>query len=187
MEIINNKNNDVVFDLGNRILGYLNKFEVSDSLGEIWVSNKPWTRELKTRLYEICTEMPSLKPPFQNLIATSGMESPVNSEWLYDFTFYSMDGSNTTNIILAAEIEWGLDFEDDILFDFEKLIQARSDYRLMIFQAANNNAIAEIFEKLKDSANRFKHSQNGDKYLLAGWSQQPNEWKFKTCSYTLNK
>ena len=55
MEIINNKNNDVVFDLGNRILGYLNKFEVSDSLGEIWVSNKPWTRELKTRLYEICT------------------------------------------------------------------------------------------------------------------------------------
>ena len=67
------------------------------------------------------------------------------------------------------EIEWGFgnaSLFEKVLDDFLKLVQARTDLRVMVFQG---NGIDKTTDDLISKAKRFSLNQKGDLYLFAGW------------------
>ena len=91
-------------------------------------------------------------------------------EWLFDVVWMSLAWEprrQLKRIHLVVESEWGN--QGDIRDDFEKLLVARSDVRLMIFQASNKAEVKEVFNLLQGEAEGFEQRQAGDYYLLAGY------------------
>jgi len=67
------------------------------------------------------------------------------------------------------EIEWGFGAAtifEKITKDFLKLVQARADLRVMVFQG---NGVVSVTDKLVAMAENFEGSQQGDRWLFAGW------------------
>ena len=93
-------------------------------------------------------------------------------EWLFDVVWMSLawEPRQLKRIHLVVESEWGNC--GDILDDFEKLLVARSDVRLMIFQASNEVEVEEMFDLLEREAEGFEQRQAGDYYLLAGYDRR---------------
>ena len=56
----------------------------------------------------------------------------------------------------------------DCIDDFEKLLVARSDVRLMVFKKHNKSKVEEGFNRLEREAREFGQRQCGDYYILAG-------------------
>ncbi len=135
---------------------------------EEWDSNEYWTKEIKTRLLKIGSDN-----GFS--VAASGVKGVDYGEWLYDVFWYS-NRSKLVDIGLAAEIEWGISFEEHIQPDFEKLLVARARQRLMIFQAMNENVAKHIFQDLIEIIDRFKLNQSGDRYLLIGYNREKKDF-----------
>lgn len=84
-------------------------------------------------------------------------------EWLYDVLWWhENDQGYAIDIPLVAESEWGGPgkFQDD----FQKLLLARSKYRVMIFECGN-----DIIKWSKDQIKKFNHTQTGDRYLFCSW------------------
>jgi hypothetical protein len=77
-------------------------------------------------------------------------------EWLYNLVWYDGRCGELRDVILAAEIEWATwahtdeDGLNKILYDFEKLLVARTEYRIIIFQG-KNDFIDRTFERLEKS------------------------------------
>jgi hypothetical protein len=138
----------------------------SKSQGKRWLYGK-WTEEIKTGLVKLGHE--------------NGYEASANKcknadckEWLFDLAWYKYDTKRRMDdLFFVMECEWGK--EDDIREDFEKLLIARSRYRLMIF---NGNTLEKIANSLKDRINIFKGSQKGDRYLFAGWGCNNQKYEF---------
>ena len=65
---------------------------------------------------------------------------------------------------LVAEIEWGN--SGDVWDDFQKLLVARADVRVMIFDEHHDLAV----EDLIDQINFFNGTMAGDHYLLASYN-----------------
>ncbi len=55
---------------------------------------------------------------------------------------------NLFDVALAVESEWKMDFDAEILWDFQKLMVSRAKFRVMIFQARNFESIHLDFERL---------------------------------------
>ena len=96
------------------------------------------------------------------------------TEWLFDYVEYEEDEfSNLKNIILVAECEWNFfrkeNYFSDLKFDFEKLLVAKSDYRLFVFESDTREYVIEIIEKLKLGIQAFDKIQKGDRFLFSGW------------------
>ena len=92
-----------------------------------------------------------------------------DKEWLFDVVWMSLawEPRQLGRIHLVIEVEWGNC--GDIMDDFDKLLVARSDVRLMIFQASNQKQVEEPLSLLKAEAQGFEPSQTGDYHLLAGY------------------
>ena len=79
------------------------------------------------------------------LTAASGCNAD-QGEWLYDVVWYQSDHANhMTDVPLVAESEWGRG--SAVKDDFEKLLVARSKYRVMVFQADSEDEVRELFGK----------------------------------------
>lgn len=91
-------------------------------------------------------------------------------EWLYDHHWRLSEGDcEFVRIPLIMEIEWGFgnaSLFEKVLDDFLKLVQARTDLRVMVFQG---NGIDKTTDDLISKAKRFSLNQKGDLYLFAGW------------------
>ena len=85
---------------------------------------------------------------------------------------------------LVAECEWG-NFER-IIEDFEKLLQARAGFRLMIFTGSNQANSEEIAERLADRVREFKGSRAEDAWLLAAWEGSSDDWSFRYFTIEMN-
>lgn len=105
-----------------------------------------------------------------------GCENANCGEWLFDLAWYKYNSKRQMeNLFLAMESEWGK--EADIRVDFEKLLVARSQYRLMVFQG---NSIDTITNNLINRIDTFQESQKGDRYLFAGWDWDTQKFIFST-------
>lgn len=85
-------------------------------------------------------------------------------------------------IPLVMEIEWGFGAKtilNKITEDFLKLVQARADSRVMVFQG---NDIGSITEILIHMAEKFEGSQQGDRWLFAGWGWDTKQMHCKLWS-----
>ena len=71
---------------------------------------------------------------------------------------------------MLVECEWSLT-QDEIFDDFEKLLVARADVRLMIFQARTAQDVHALFARLRAETQGFTQHQSGDYYMLAGYDR----------------
>ena len=132
---------------------------------EEWDKNSYWTSGVKDKLIELGHEL-------GYLVATSKKKGKADwGEWLYDLIWYENHDSGTMrlkNMPLACEIEWDYSF-GEIQHDFEKLLVARTQHRLMILQADNHAEIIKTFNALDIIVDGFELKQSGDRYLYIGY------------------
>ena len=111
-------------------------------------------------------------------VCAGGVEGATwPTEWLYDMVWLQVSNDfNIENIGLVAEIEWGEDWE--VLEDFQKLLQARADVRLIVFDHEDG-----LQEQLKRQIRKFKKSQPGDRYLFVSYVNAGRRPKFVLKEY----
>jgi hypothetical protein len=98
-----------------------------------------------------------------------------NSEWLFDLHWY-IEGKNpytTTRLPLVMECEWQQKRRGDrkvpfsgIKYDFQKLLVANAEFRLMIFKIVRPTDFEQLSEYFEDNINNYKHLASGSKFLF---------------------
>lgn len=138
---------------------------------ERWQGERPWSVAVKTALVEIGRQL-------GYKTAANGCESDDGKEWLYDVVWYLCDRTGCMlDVPLVAESEWGS--ERAIREDFEKLLVARSHYKIMIFQSGSEEKVRDIFKKMHSWVSNFSRTIPDGKYILIGWAQ--DRWVFEEC------
>ena len=94
--------------------------------------------------------------------------------WLFDLCWYKEFSEGLANQPLVAEFEWQQHYKH-IRYDFEKLMVARADHRLMVFQQPNNTEFDGVVEKLIKCIANFDGTAIGDRYLFACWLNDGSE------------
>ena len=133
-----------------------------------WATDAMWTVAVKEALV-------SVGRSFGWLTAASGCNAD-QGEWLYDVVWYQSDHANhLSDVPLVAESEWGRG--GAVKDDFEKLLVARSKYRVMVFQADSEDEVRELFGKMRIWVAKFHCTRPGDRFLLVGWAK--DHWVFE--------
>ena len=163
---------------------------VREGLGNLEVV-KPWTdtegtKAVKTKLCEIGREFGYSVYARANEVAKAYRD---DGEWLYDVTWLEYEPKPfpdglLIDVHLVAECEWG-NFER-IVEDFEKLLQARAGFRLMIFTGSSQANSEEIAERLAERVWEFKGSRAEDAWLLAAWEGILDDWSFRYFTISMN-
>lgn len=96
----------------------------------------------------------------------SQCDNPDRPEWLYDVTWLQRTGGIIADSPLVAEIEWLHDGRE-IMKDFQKLLLARAEVRLMVFEASNPTRARELTDELIAQARAYSRTEPGDRYILA--------------------
>jgi len=99
--------------------------------------------------------------PIRQIVAG---ETPDHNEWLYDVLWWHEDKPwFMIDVPLVAESEWGND--NAFKYDFQKLLLARSKYKIMIFECRDHTP---IIQWSKEQIRHFRGTQ-GDRYLFCSW------------------
>jgi hypothetical protein len=132
--------------------------------------NKWWTIRIKDGLCQLGHNM-------NCVVSANGCEcADEKEEWLFDMVWTFPIG-NWNEIKLAMECEWSLD-EGEIWRDFEKLLVVRSKHRVFIFNQSNENKVKKMMKEFRESINNFKDGLPGDRYFLAGYSVDLDDFIF---------
>lgn len=146
-------------------------------------SNSEWTQEILVSLGRLGQRRPD--PDYfvcsHGFGDTGWLETKNCGEWLHDQTWLDYNWGITPRqlkrMVMALESEWGN--AGDVLDDFEKLLVARADLRVMIFQAPDADALSEIFRQLTEAERRCETRVAGDNYLLCGYDNQRCRFDFR--------
>jgi hypothetical protein len=151
--------------------------EIAIQLSAIWnhandSTCTEWTKGINTILHQLAKDYSSKET--RNILTACKSTFCNNQEWLWDFVWYENNTAGLDNIELIAESEWknpygNTDYFADLQYDFEKLIAGRSSHRLMIFEAQNTAECDVYHEGLKAVVKNCKLSRAGDRYMLACW------------------
>lgn len=99
-------------------------------------------------------------------------------EWLYDFVWREFDENNDLlKVVLTMEIEVSESKIPSLLYDFQKLLQADSEYKIFVFQTETEADVLAAMDALKAAAQHYQ-SKSESKFLLCGWSTQLNLFSF---------
>jgi|GEM_PF-6036766 hypothetical protein len=128
-----------------------------------------WTKAVKNGLCELAHSMN------YDVTANGCDDADDKEEWLFDMVWTHK--GEFTEIILAMECEWNLD-ENNIWDDFDKLRVVRCKYRVFIFNQYNKTEIEYMMKQFKEEINKFKSTLPGDRYLIAGYSRNEDEFIF---------
>ncbi len=111
-----------------------------------------------------------------------------SNEWLYDLLWWDQGEGNIidagqfhiVDIPLVAEIEWGN--ANAITDDFQKLLLARSKYRVMIFQSSNETLdwCTNLIQNLIKHIQNFRSTISGDRYLFCAYVNNEHGFHFKS-------
>lgn len=139
---------------------------------------RPWTREVKTALCRwglsqgFYVYAHSIRDRFREV----PKKRRPQYEWLFDVTCLTYNGRYLDRVPLVAECEWGN--EDDIYDDFEKLLLARAEIRVMVFDADQLNS-ENKFRKFEKYVGRCTWTQPEDTYLLAAYTQDRDGFDYR--------
>ena len=135
-------------------------------------SETEWTKRVKQTISEV-----SKKHDFK--VYASSVPGVDGGEWLYDISVMklSKDGG-IKQFLLAVESEW-IQKRWEIKEDFLKLVVARSDARVMIFQTKDQKQFNDITIYLKSLAKSFPLSQDNDKYLFICWVKEKRGFSYE--------
>lgn len=97
-------------------------------------------------------------------------------EWLYDFVWREFDEQNNLKkVVLTMEIEVS---DKYFKYDFNKLLQADSEYKIMVFQVKSTQELEDVFSSLHSAIQAYE-SRVKSYYLLVGWCTSENNFSFK--------
>lgn len=125
----------------------------------------------------------AIKDRFRDEGAQRGYRSRPSHEtkagqWLYDFVWREFDeNNNLLKVVLTMEIEVSESKISSLLYDFHKLLQADSEYKVFVFQTKTEADVQAAMIALKTAAQHYQ-SRSASKYLLCGWSTQLNQFSF---------
>lgn len=135
-----------------------------------------WTKEVKTALCNACRE--ALKDTGQQvkLFASGVADATDGGEWLFDVTclLYGDDGF-MCRAPLVAESEWGL--RSEVGDDFEKLLLARADVRVMVVDRNYWDSTEDVAAELARYVAAHEKGTPTDTYLLAAWTREGFEYR----------
>lgn len=111
-----------------------------------------------------------------------------NSEWLYDLHWY-IEGKNhytTTRLPLVMECEWQQKRRGDskvefsgIKYDFQKLLVANAEFRLMIFKVIRPTDFEKLTEYFEDNINNYQHLPTGSKFLFIAFYEKTKTFYYR--------
>lgn len=100
------------------------------------------------------------------------------SGWLFDLVWCKYDNERKlVHVELVVECEWNQG-RNHIQTDFEKLVVARAQHRLMIFEATSDSRISEHINFLNSIVDGFPSALPGDRYLYAALNSKSEEFLF---------
>ena len=102
----------------------------------------------------------------------SSISKPIadDGEWLFDVTCLLYDEVGfIQRVPFVAECEWRR--KDDVYDDFEKLLLARADVRIMVFKADPWDSTETAFAELQAYIAAFQPTSPHDAYLFAAWTR----------------
>lgn len=134
------------------------------------LSDGGWTKLLKVKLCELGED--------DGYIAcTSGHGERFFGEWLYDLIWYADDAEGRIiELKLILESEWQAGF-DHIWYDFEKLLVAKCEHKLMVFQCNQKNR-EKFVGKMIEAIDAFYPSVPNERYLFICWNKDSMEFEF---------
>jgi hypothetical protein len=139
-------------------------------------SEPRWTREVKRVVGVIGTR-------HGFAVCASGWPKIFYEEWLFDLVWYKNDKNDRlVSVPLVLESEWSLSFEE-VKYDFEKLLVAKAQLRILVHQARTKAALEDVQRKLITLVSEFEGSTKGDRYLFAGWDYKTTEFSFRPFTY----
>lgn len=95
------------------------------------------------------------------------LDHDCGSARLYDFSCWLENNDEFFGLPIAAESEWS--FWKPVLYDFDKLTQARAGLRVMIFQFHERDTPDSWQAALMNRAAKFNPKPTDDAWLLACW------------------
>ena len=172
---------------------------VRDGLNSIRVdksveSDAWWTKTVKTELCKIGRKFGCKVGAKADEVDEADRDY---GEWLYDVTWLEYErerdglkwpATALIKVPLVAECEWGVDENlEYIIEDFEKLLLARADVRLMIFDGNQEPGSKEIADMLARKIRLFDSTEEGDAWLLAAWEGSNQDWSFRYFTIKANQ
>jgi len=137
---------------------------------------KSWTRAIKTNLLNLAHQTFD----YYYYAGTDNDYDITTNEWLYDMVWYeAYDNKKIKRIRLVLECEWSTNFKE-IEYDFQKILLAKSDLRVMIFQSLDAESITK---SLINMIEQFKQATKGDEYLFAAWNEMHNCFYYTEYTY----
>jgi len=123
-----------------------------------------WTKEVKNAVGRIAEQR-------GYPVYASGM----GGEWLYDLICLEYEDEYLKSIPLVLESEWD---KGGVDADFQKLVVARADYRVMVMCVSSNENKEEekLINKLLQHVEKCRHSTVRDRYLFACWDEKKREF-----------
>ncbi len=119
----------------------------------------------------------------------TGETRVVNQEWLFDLIWIDYCGRGITRrfkeMPLAAESEMGPWHE--VIDDFEKLIVASTDYKVMLFHASDTENAVKRCDELVEIEAAFAGPRTRSEYLLACLAWKDGEFVVKRFPATERK
>ena len=150
---------------------------VRTGLDELQVKSvSDWTKEVKTTLCQACRE--ALKDSGQRvkLFASGVGDEADGGEWLFDVTCLLYDEEGFIHRVpLVAESEWGL--RTEVGDDFEKLLLARADVRVMVVDRNYWDSTEDVAAELAPYVAGYLDGTPADTYLLAAWTRDGFEYR----------
>jgi hypothetical protein len=116
-----------------------------------------------------------IKKKFSEYGSSLGYEVMVSkternkSEWLFDMVWFASKNGHIDHVYLVLESE----FEPriyNIIEDFNKLLVARAEVRVMIFARRKTYQVEETFRDIEERIKSFSQTMRGDTYFLYGLS-----------------
>ncbi|MBB4804949.1 hypothetical protein HNP38_000221 [Chryseobacterium defluvii] len=104
-----------------------------------------------------------------------------NTEWLYDLHWYTEADEPyiPTSLPLVVECEWNPKRKGDnivpysgIKYDFQKLLVANADLRLMIFIIKKDNDIFELDQYFDRAIDNYAHLKPNSKFLFIAFDER---------------
>ncbi len=106
-------------------------------------------------------------------------EEFVNREWLYDIHWFTngKEPYSVESLPLVVECEWNPRRKGDgkipysgVKYDFQKLVVANAELRLMIFIIKKDNELAVLGKYFDDVIQNYKHLNQGAKFLFIAYN-----------------
>ncbi len=132
--------------------------------------NRAWTQAVKSAFI-------GLGEKLEWKVCASSTEAEVEPEWLFDLCWYKRSENEGLDIGLVLESEWS-HHKHDLIFDFEKLLCAKSPYKIFIFESYEN-VLLEKLEYLETAIKNCQLPSNGECYTLAAYDLNRKEFKIK--------